>query len=194
MINSGMYANEAGTFCGSGNLIGLNSVTSSHLATWTSHDAVAMWNFMHVSSISGRVSAAFRLKYKVIPETLMKASLNVLLWFYSTLKLLHYIKEYLCVECSFNPAKVMKILSELVNTVTFLSFRTDRAGQTGQTQIRLLLEKQSDQGLHRLPFRLYTSDSLFHGRATLLKFEDNYSYFSGVRIFRHFTVWPEESV
>ena len=29
-----------------------------------------------------------------------------------------------------------------------LSFRTDRFGQTVQTQIRLLLEKQSDQGLH----------------------------------------------
>ena len=29
-----------------------------------------------------------------------------------------------------------------------LSFRTVRSGQTVQTQIRLLLEEQSDQGLH----------------------------------------------
>ena len=29
-----------------------------------------------------------------------------------------------------------------------LSFRTDRSEQTVQTQIRLLLEEQSDQGLH----------------------------------------------
>ena len=33
-------------------------------------------------------------------------------------------------------------------------------GQTVQTQIRLLLEKQSDQGLHCLPFRLHCLDSL----------------------------------
>ena len=36
------------------------------------------------------------------------------------------------------------------NTVIFLRFRTDRSGQTVQTQIRLLLEEQSDQGLHCL--------------------------------------------
>ena len=33
-----------------------------------------------------------------------------------------------------------------------LNFRTDRSGQTVQTQIRLLLEEQSDQGLHFLQF------------------------------------------
>ena len=40
-----------------------------------------------------------------------------------------------------------------------LSFRTDRSEQTVQTQIRLLLEEQSDQGLHCLPFRLHRLDS-----------------------------------
>ena len=45
-------------------------------------------------------------------------------------------------------------------TVMILSFRTDRPGQTVQTQIRLLLEEQSDQGLHCLPFRLHRLDSL----------------------------------
>ena len=41
-----------------------------------------------------------------------------------------------------------------------LSFRTDRSGQTVQTQIRLLLEEQSDQGLHCLLFRLYLFDKI----------------------------------
>ena len=43
-------------------------------------------------------------------------------------------------------------------TVMILSFRTDMPGQTVQTQIRLLLEEQSDQGLHCLPFRLHCLD------------------------------------
>ena len=51
-------------------------------------------------------------------------------------------------------------------TVMILSFRTDMSGQTVQTQIRLLLEEQSDQGLHCLPFRLHSLDSLLYGRAT----------------------------
>ena len=51
-------------------------------------------------------------------------------------------------------------------TVMILSFRTDMPGQTVQTQIRLLLEEQSDQGLHCLPFRLHCLDSLLCGRAT----------------------------
>ena len=37
---------------------------------------------------------------------------------------------------------------DCVYTVILLSFRTDRSGQTVQTQIRL--EEQSDQGLHCL--------------------------------------------
>ena len=52
------------------------------------------------------------------------------------------------------------------HTVMILSFRTDMPGQTVQTQIRLLLEEQSDQGLNCLPFRLHRLDSLLYGRAT----------------------------
>ena len=38
-------------------------------------------------------------------------------------------------------------------TVMILSFQTDRSEQTVQTQIRLLLEEQSDQGLQfAIPF------------------------------------------
>ena len=50
--------------------------------------------------------------------------------------------------------------------VMILSFWTDMPGQTVQTQIRLLLEEQSDQGLHCLPFRLHCLDSLLYGKAT----------------------------
>ena len=55
-------------------------------------------------------------------------------------------------------------------TVMILSFQTDMSGQTVQTQIRLLLEEQSDQGLHCLPFCLHHLDSLLYGRATQFKF------------------------
>ena len=43
-------------------------------------------------------------------------------------------------------------------TVKIQSFQTDRSGQTVQTQIRLLLEEQSDQGLHCLLFHLHLFD------------------------------------
>ena len=64
-------------------------------------------------------------------------------------------------------------------------FRTDRFGQTVQTQIRLLLEEQSDQGLHCLLFHL-----------SLTKYAAVWSFclnfrcpkISGVRKFRNFKV------
>ena len=49
-----------------------------------------------------------------------------------------------------------------------LSFRTDRSGQTVQTQIRLLLEEQSDRGLHCLPFHLHRFEETPSGLASLL--------------------------
>ena len=57
-------------------------------------------------------------------------------------------------------------ITDKEGTVIILSFRTDKPGQTVQTQIRLLLEEQSDQGLHCLPFRLHRLDSLVYGKAT----------------------------
>ena len=39
-------------------------------------------------------------------------------------------------------------------------FRTDRSGQTVQTQIKLLLEEKSDQGLHCLLFHLHLFDEI----------------------------------
>ena len=41
-----------------------------------------------------------------------------------------------------------------------LSFLTDRSGQTVQTEINLLLEEQSDQGLHCLLFHLNVFDEI----------------------------------
>ena len=57
-----------------------------------------------------------------------------------------------------------------MSTVIILSFRTDRSGQTVQTQIKLLLEEQSDQGLHCLQFHLHILEVLLYGKALLLKF------------------------
>ena len=49
----------------------------------------------------------------------------------------------------------VEISTESRGIVMILNFRTARSGQTVQTQIRLLLEEQSDQGLHCLLFHLY---------------------------------------
>ena len=46
------------------------------------------------------------------------------------------------------------------NTVQILCIGTDRSQQTVQTKIRLLLKKQSDQGLHCLPFHQHLLDAV----------------------------------
>ena len=76
----------------------------------------------------------------------------------------------------------------IVNTVTILSFRTDRSGQTVQTQIRLLLEEQSDQGIHCLQFQLHLLGTLLFGKPSCLNFRMITANFLGVQIFRIFTV------
>ena len=45
-------------------------------------------------------------------------------------------------------------------TVQILRIGTDRSQQTVQTKIRLLLKKQSDQGLRCLPFHQHLLDAL----------------------------------
>ena len=55
-------------------------------------------------------------------------------------------------------------------TVMIKSFRTDMSGQTVQTQIRLLQEEQSDQGLHCLPFCLHRLDALHCDSTSLYEF------------------------
>ena len=64
-------------------------------------------------------------------------------------------------------------------TVMIPSFRTDRPGQTVQTQIRLLL------GLHCLPFRLHHLDSLLYGSSNFRVITTNVL---GVRKLRIITV------
>ena len=52
------------------------------------------------------------------------------------------------------------IASTKANTVQILCIGTDRSQQTVQTKIRLLLKKQSDQGLRCLPFHQHLLDAL----------------------------------
>ena len=54
----------------------------------------------------------------------------------------------------------MEQISCTENTVMTQSFRTDRFGNTVQTQIRLCLEEQSDQILHCLLFHLHHFDKI----------------------------------
>ena len=51
-----------------------------------------------------------------------------------------------------------------------LFFGTDRSRQTVQTQIRLLLEEQSDQGLHCLLFHLHLFGEIPLTLASLFEF------------------------
>ena len=55
-------------------------------------------------------------------------------------------------------------------TVIILSFRTDWSGQIVQTRIKLLLEEQSDQGLHYLQYCLHLLDALLYGKTSLFEF------------------------
>ena len=55
-------------------------------------------------------------------------------------------------------------------TIMILRFWTYRSGQTVQTQIRLLLEEQSDHGLHCLLFHLHLSDKIPKGFASWFEF------------------------
>ena len=52
------------------------------------------------------------------------------------------------------------ILVTRTPTIMILKFQTDWSGQTVQTQIRLLLEEQSDLGLHCLLFHLLLFDEI----------------------------------
>ena len=60
-------------------------------------------------------------------------------------------------------------------TLLILNFQTDRSVQTVQTQIRQLLEEQSDQGLHCLLFHLHHFDKIPLGLASLFEFQEDYS-------------------
>ena len=59
-------------------------------------------------------------------------------------------------------------------TVQILCIGTDRSQQTVQTKIRLLLKKQSDQGLRCLPFHQHLLDALMRCYIKLFYFKDDY--------------------
>ena len=79
-------------------------------------------------------------------------------------------------------------VKEKMSMVIFLSFQTDRYWQTVQTQIRLLLEEQSDQGLHCLQFPLHFWTHYSKETPSCSTFRVITTNFLGVRIFRKFTV------
>ena len=68
--------------------------------------------------------------------------------------------------------------SESLPTVIILNIGTDRSEQTVQTQIRLLLMEQSDQGLLCLLFCLHLLNTILHCKIQLFQLWDNYgNYF-----------------
>ena len=76
-------------------------------------------------------------------------------------------------------------------TVMVLSFRTDRSGQTVQTQIRLLPEEQSDLGLHCLRFWLHLLGAASK-KPSCSNFRVITANFLGVRIFRILRYWQKD--
>ena len=58
----------------------------------------------------------------------------------------------------------------VIITVKILCIGTDRSQQTEQTKIRLLLKKQSDQGLHCLPLHQHLLDALMQCYIKLTNF------------------------
>ena len=61
--------------------------------------------------------------------------------------------------------------SDIVDiTVIILNIGTDRSEQTVQTQIRLLLMEQSDQGLLCLLFCLHLLNTILHCKIQLFQF------------------------
>ena len=59
-------------------------------------------------------------------------------------------------------------ICEIWITVKILCIGTDRSQQTVQTKIRLLLKKQSDQGLRCLPFHQHLLDALMQSNFSIL--------------------------
>ena len=73
-------------------------------------------------------------------------------------------------------------------TVKILCIGTDRSKQTVQTKIRLLLKKQSDQGLHCLPLHQLLLEALMQCYIKLTNFRTFMAIVWGVPNFRIFTV------
>ena len=74
-----------------------------------------------------------------------------------------------------------------------LSFPTDWSGQIVKTQIRLLLQEQSDQGLHYLQYCLHFLDALPYGKTSFFSFRMITAKFFSARKLRNFTVSKQYS-
>ena len=83
--------------------------------------------------------------------------------------LLYFIPEFLTKQISIIYCQLCHA-EEINVTVMILNFWTDRSGQTVQTQIRLLQEEQSDQGLHCLLYHLHLFGEIPYGLASLFEF------------------------
>ena len=77
---------------------------------------------------------------------------------------------------------------EKICTVIILNIGTDRSEQTVQTQIRLLLMEQSDQGLLCLLFCLHLLNTILHCNYNCSNCRTIMVIISGVPVFRIFTV------
>ena len=83
-------------------------------------------------------------------------------------------------QCPMHPEVVSVANAPLKRnpTVIILNIGTDRSEQTMQTQIRLLLMEQSDQGLLCLMFCLHLLNTILHCTIQLFQLWDNYgNYF-----------------
>ena len=58
----------------------------------------------------------------------------------------------------------------MVITIKVLNTGIKRSEQMVKIQMTLLLKKQSDQDLHRLPFNLHLLDTLMHQQIKFLNF------------------------
>ena len=81
---------------------------------------------------------------------------------------MHGLLLHVCYFHNIGAASINEM--QKINTVMTLSFWTDKSGQTVQTQIRLLLEEQSDQGFHCLLFHLLLFEEIHKGLAFFLEF------------------------
>ena len=79
------------------------------------------------------------------------------------------IPTYVATQNSCDESAGMLASSSNKATIMILNFRTDRSGQTVLTLNRLILEEQSDQGLHCLLFHLHVFDTIPSGLASLLE-------------------------
>ena len=84
----------------------------------------------------------------------------------------------------------MVVLRVITYTIQILCIGTDRSQQTVQTKTRLLLKKQSDQGLRCLPFHQHLLDEMLH--QTFLFLRQLWQLFEVSQILEFLRYFPKE--